>query len=311
MTFETNGGTLSPDKKFYTSKAAYGSLPTPTRTGYTFVRWATREGVTVTGASRVPQTDITLYAVWKPNTYTIVFLVNGGEGAEMERQSFECGVAKKLLGIGYTWPGHTFLGWSTHPDVAWIDQVAWTPRAPAELGPSIAGDTGATVTGDAETGFVVTPSKGRAEIEVTIPEEIDAAKVTVVLEADVMTVKPNGAKVMIMKGSDDIAPHLDIPVRGDGVLAVGEATVKGSVVKEVLDPAKGAEINFGSDSQGGVSPVLTTAPTKPGLVYTLHEGTTLNGMTDGDSTIGNGEKWTPEITVKGGKSGFYSIGVTK
>ena len=121
------------------------------------------------------------------------------------------------------------------------------------LGPSIAGDTGATVTGDAETGFVVTPSKGRAEIEVTIPKGIDAAKVTVVLEADVMTVKPNGAKVMIMKGSDDIAPHLDIPVRGDGVLAVGEATVKGSVVKEVLDPAKGAEIDFGSDSQGGVS----------------------------------------------------------
>lgn len=109
------------------------------------------------------------------------------------------------------------------------------------------------MTGDAETGFVATPSKGRAEIEVTIPDEIDAAKVTVVVEADVMTVKPNGAKVMIMKGSDDIAPHLDIPVRGDGVLAVGEATVKGSVVKEVLDPAKGAVIDFGSDSQGGVS----------------------------------------------------------
>ena len=258
----------------------------------------------------------------------MTFDANGGIFAPVSAETYACEQ------ITYTWyalppfeptrEGYRFNGyWTERPGGARIHSstgvalsnphtlyAQWV-QAPADAGPSIAGDTGATVTGDAETGFVVTPSKGRAEIEVTIPDEIDAAKVMVVVEADVMTVKPNGAKVMIMKGSDDIAPHLDIPVRGDGVLAVGEATVKASVVKEALDPAEGAVIDFGSDSQGGVIPVLTTAPTKPGLVYTLHEGTTLNGMTDGDSTIGNGEKWTPEITVKGGKSGFYSIGVTK
>lgn len=34
-------------------------------------------------------------------------------------------------------------------------------------------------------------------------------------------------------------------------------------------------------------------------------------MSDGDRVIGDGKPWSPEITVKGGESGFYSIGVVK
>ncbi len=33
--------------------------------------------------------------------------------------------------------------------------------------------------------------------------------------------------------------------------------------------------------------------------------------TDGASTIGDGNIWTPPVTVKGGTSGFYSIKVSK
>ncbi len=58
-------------------------------------------------------------------------------------------------------------------------------------------------------------------------------------------------------------------------------------------------------------PTLTTSATKPGLTYTLREGATLGGMTDGATKLGDGSPWTPEITVKGGTSGFYSIKVTK
>ena len=118
VTFETNGGTLAADQAFYTSRAAYGSLPRPTRTGYSFVKWTTREGTTVTSSSFVPQTDITLYAVWKANTYTVVFLANGGEGAEMDPQSFDYGMAQALLNCGYVRTGYTFCGWSTDPNTA-------------------------------------------------------------------------------------------------------------------------------------------------------------------------------------------------
>ena len=44
---------------------------------------------------------------------------------------------------------------------------------------------------------------------------------------------------------------------------------------------------------------------------TLREGTTLDGMSDGASKLGDGSPWTPAITVKGDASGFYSIKVTK
>lgn len=67
----------------------------------------------------------------------------------------------------------------------------------------------------------------------------------------------------------------------------------------------------GSNGYSGQSPVLTTANTRPGLVYTLREGTTLKTMAPGASTVGDGQPWTPAISVKGGTSGFYSIDVSK
>ena len=76
--------------------------------------------------------------------------------------------------------------------------------------------------------------------------------------------------------------------------------------KQTLDTTKGAKVVLSADN-----PKITTAPTKPGLTYTLREGATLDGMKDGDSTIGNGQQWSPKITVRGGNSAFYSIGVGK
>lgn len=52
-------------------------------------------------------------------------------------------------------------------------------------------------------------------------------------------------------------------------------------------------------------------PNMPGLVYTLREGATLKTMGDGATKQGDGQPWTPTITVKGGPSGFYTIKVDK
>ena len=93
---------------------------------------------------------------------------------------------------------------------------------------------------------------------------------------------------------------------GNGVVDLTRATVKEEIVKEAMDPAKGAEIKLNS-----VNPTLITPNTRVGLFYQLREGTTLGGMKDGDSKVGDGQPWSPEITVKGGNSAFYSIGVGK
>ncbi len=172
--------------------------------------------------------------------------------------------------------------------------------------PSIAGDSAATVTGNAEDGFVVVPSTTSGTVEVDIPEGVAADKVTLEVPPTA-TVKPNGATVKVVTGANDITEFLDIPPAVEGVINLNAATVKEAIVKEALDPTKeGVEIVLDPEN-----PSITTAPTKPGLTYTFSEGTTLEGMTQKDTKIGDGTSWTPEISVKKGTSGFYSIGVTK
>ena len=91
-----------------------------------------------------------------------------------------------------------------------------------------------------------------------------------------------------------------------GSIDLTKAAVKAAVVKEAMDPENGAKFEVKASE-----PTLTTSATKPGLMYTLREGTTLDGMSDGASKLGDGSPWTPEVKVKGCTSGFYSIKVTK
>ncbi|MBO7683301.1 MAG: leucine-rich repeat domain-containing protein, partial [Kiritimatiellae bacterium] len=177
--------------------------------------------------------------------------------------------------------------------------------------PSIDGDSAATVTGNAEDGFVVTPSTTSGTVEVVIPSGIDAEKVTVEVPPTA-SVKPSGANVKVVKEANatsyDITAFLDIPApNASGVIDLNAATVKPAIVKEALDPTKeGVDIDLKP-----TDPSITTAATRPGLTYTFSEGTSLEGMTQKATKVGDGTSWTPTITVKGGTSGFYSIGVAK
>ena len=181
---------------------------------------------------------------------------------------------------------------------------------PAPSVPYVTGDEGATVTGDAETGFVVTPSEDATDVVVTIPSGVDAAKVTVKVSPEMKSVTPNGAAVRVVRGEADITDYLDIPAADGGVIDLNAATVKEGIAKEPLDAAKGAKVDFSSPD----APSLTTAPTREGLIYRLKEGATLEAMaadTAGDTKIGDGTSWTPTLSVTGGTSGFYTIQVTK
>ena len=180
----------------------------------------------------------------------------------------------------------------------------------AETGkPYIANDDGATLSGDEDSGWVLTPSAGLANAVVCIPTGVLASSVTVRAHVDSATVTPNGANVRVVRGESDITDYLDIPAAVDGVVSIADATVKDAFVKEPLDTEKGAVIELSSESVR-----LVTAPTRVGLVYQLKEGETLGEMfdcEDGDSKIGDGGAWKPTITVSGGESGFYTISVGK
>lgn len=180
----------------------------------------------------------------------------------------------------------------------------------AETGkPYIANDDTATLSGDEDSGWTLTPSAGLANVVVCIPTGVQPSTVTVRAPVDSATVTPNGANVRVVRGESDITDYLDVPAAVDGVVSIADATVKNEYVKEPLDPAKGAVIELSPESVR-----LVTAPTRAGLVYQLKEGETLGEMfdcEDGDSKIGDGGAWQPTITVSGGNSGFYTISVGK
>ncbi len=76
------GSSLSPTSKIVTYDETYGTLPTPTRVGYTFLGWFTSAtgGTQITASTEV---DIianqNLYAHWKANNYTVSYNTGGSK----------------------------------------------------------------------------------------------------------------------------------------------------------------------------------------------------------------------------------------
>ena len=89
-----------------------------TRVGYSFDGWATSpngEKVYEDEEEITIPNDITLYAYWELNTYTVTFDANGGTGT-MEPQIFTHGVSQELSPQNFTLVGHNFIGWAMIDD---------------------------------------------------------------------------------------------------------------------------------------------------------------------------------------------------
>lgn len=82
VTFNANGGEVSPTSKTATYGDAYGTLPTPTRDNYDFAGWYTAKtgGTKVTETTTVTKTtNHTLYARWTGKQYTVTYFSDGGD----------------------------------------------------------------------------------------------------------------------------------------------------------------------------------------------------------------------------------------
>ena len=83
LSFDANGGTVTPTSKAVTHASAYGILPEALKDGYNFAGWWTMvvDGVRVTQDSIVYEVDNhSLYARWTPKTYMVTLNPNGGTG---------------------------------------------------------------------------------------------------------------------------------------------------------------------------------------------------------------------------------------
>ena len=115
VTFNANGGSVGTASKKVYINTPYGTLPTPTRTGYYFAGWYTA----ASGGSLVKEdtnvsitSNQTLYAHWTPYTYTVSYNANGGTGAP-GNQTKTHGQSLTLSSVKPTKDGYTFQGWST------------------------------------------------------------------------------------------------------------------------------------------------------------------------------------------------------
>lgn len=111
ITLQPNGGTL-PEYSLVEGAA----LPIPSRIGYTFAGWYGNPEFTGDPVTDVPTgstVNLTFYAAWTPNTYTVTFDANGGSVSQTSAVT----VAGKLTSLPTpTYDGHNFLGWYTQKD---------------------------------------------------------------------------------------------------------------------------------------------------------------------------------------------------
>lgn len=138
--YNANGGSGAPSSqtKWY-GKSLTLSKTKPTRTGYTFQGWGTTSTDTsvdyASGASYTGNAALTLYAIWKANTFTVKYNANGGSGAP-GNQTKTYGVALTLSNTKPTRTNYTFKGWGTSASsttVAYAAGASYTANAAITL----------------------------------------------------------------------------------------------------------------------------------------------------------------------------------
>lgn len=122
VTFDKNVGDGETTTQGFTYGVAQNlSANAFTRTGYTFAGWATdpkgtevkyADGASVINLTATDKDNVTLYAVWRADSYTIVFV--GGEFAmgAMNNQTVLYNGSITLTKNRFVRLGYTFLGWA-------------------------------------------------------------------------------------------------------------------------------------------------------------------------------------------------------
>jgi uncharacterized repeat protein (TIGR02543 family) len=107
LNFITNGGqSMNPQLIPYNQTI---TLSNPTRTGYTFAGWYQDSGLTEAfNLTQMPANDLTVYAKWSINQYTISFSTNGGTSVNSITQDYGTSVNTPTPPTKIE---YTFIGW--------------------------------------------------------------------------------------------------------------------------------------------------------------------------------------------------------
>ena len=117
VSYNANGGTGAPGNQTkWKDQTLILSSTKPTRMGYSFLGWSTSASSTTAtyaaGGKYTANAGVTLYAVWKANTYTVSYNANGGTGAP-GNQTKTYGKTLTLSSTKPTRTNYNFKGWGT------------------------------------------------------------------------------------------------------------------------------------------------------------------------------------------------------
>ena len=125
VTFNANGGTTPKDSTIVTYNSTYGTLPTPTRTNYSFDGWYTQQtgGTLVTSSTKVTTaSNHILWAHWTLISFDhkVAYAPNGGSGSMTDTvvtDNNSGGSSVTLQPCTFTKTGYHFTGWSVNGTV--------------------------------------------------------------------------------------------------------------------------------------------------------------------------------------------------
>jgi len=114
LIFDANGGTCATASKSVEYNAAIGTLPTPTREGYTFTGWfvgKTTGGQIGENTTYNADYDITVYARWTAKKFTLILEAEGGVClTRYKTVTYDSAIGELPVP---TRSGYTFDGWYT------------------------------------------------------------------------------------------------------------------------------------------------------------------------------------------------------
>ncbi|MBR2785379.1 MAG: InlB B-repeat-containing protein, partial [Clostridia bacterium] len=116
ITYEVDGGVLDPESPSTYTHGDVTELFDATKEGYTFKGWYTDSEYTnkITEINRNMHEDITLYAKWEINEYTVTFNTNGGSEIASQTVTYNENIVRPE---NPEKDGYTFKGWYSNSDL--------------------------------------------------------------------------------------------------------------------------------------------------------------------------------------------------
>ena len=135
VTFVVNGGTGTMTAQHVPNHhtVALNSNTFVAPAGYSFLQWATAANGTGTtyandGNIAIADANVTLYAIWDENTFTVTYNGNGATAGTMAVTSIQGDESANLRANAFTRTDYNFVGWATTStgSRAYVDEASYT-----------------------------------------------------------------------------------------------------------------------------------------------------------------------------------------